>query len=65
MLLFVFMDRKDILSHKIDCLYGLIFRAICDTILILKFVEPIETEYSFDYKPCFLGFKQLAFLRII
>ena len=65
MLLFVFMDRKDILSHKIDCLYGLIFRAICDTILILKFVEPIETEYLFGYKPRFLGSNRLAFLNII
>ena len=41
------------------------FRAICDTILILKFVEPIETEYLFGYKPRFLGSKRLAFLNII
>lgn len=43
----------------------LIFSPVCDTILILKFVEPIETEYLFGYKPRFLGSKQLAFLNII
>ena len=36
-----------------------------DTILILKYVEPIETEYFFGYKPRFLGGILLAFLGII
>ena len=44
---------------------GLLFSPFCYTILILKFVDPIETECLFGYKPQFLGSKRLAFLGII
>ena len=37
---------------------------VCDTILILKYVESIETDYSFGYNPLFLGPEQLVFLNI-
>ena len=31
------------------------FSPFCDTILILKYVESIEIEHLFVYKPRFLG----------
>ena len=42
-----------------------VFLPFCDTILMLKYVESIEIEHLFVYKPRFLGSKRLAFFSII
>ena len=41
------------------------FSPFCDSILMLKYVESIEIEHLFVYKPRFSGSKRLAFLGII